>query len=191
MGKNEISKKDDILLTALAKSGDNEALSELLHRYSDLVLRKSASFNGISGLDSDDLYQEGMLGLLSAVYAYDEKKDASFKTFASVLVTRKMLSALRVANNKKNFPLREYVSLEEEKDLLSSMPTPEESLLRSEEMTRIISFVETRLSKTEKKVLKLSFLGLSYAEIADILDCTEKSVDNSIQRIRKKFREFK
>lgn len=186
-----LNKKDDVKLTSLAKAGDNEALTELLNRYSNLVLKKSASFKSLSGLETDDLYQEGMLGLLSAVYAYDETRNASFKTYASVLVTRKMLSALRSANSKKNIPLSEYVSIDEENNLLSSIPTPEESLLRNEEITRINALIETRLSKTEKKVLKLTLLGLSYGEIAEILDCTEKSVDNSLQRIRRKFRDFK
>lgn len=177
-------------MTSLAKSGNNDALTELLNRYSYIVLQKSASFKKLAGLESDDLYQEGMLGLLSAVYAYDEAKGASFKTFATLAVGRKILSVFKSANSK-NIPLREYVSLDEETDLLSSLPTPEESLIHSEEMDFINGFIENKLSKTEKKVLKLNLLGLSYGEIAEILDCSEKSVDNALQRIRRKFREEK
>lgn len=186
-----IPKEDDASLVVLAKSGDNSSLTELLGRYSDLVLKKSTSFKSLVGIENDDLYQEGMLGLLSAVYSFDEKRNTSFKTFAELLVMRRMLSALKNANSKKNLPLREYVSIEDGIDLYSSSPTPEESLILNEEFDDINKFIENKLSKTEKKVLKLSLHGLSYVEIAEILDCNEKSVDNALQRIRRKFREFK
>lgn len=190
-GIDKIKNSDDVSLVALAKGGDNEALSELLNRYSDKVSGKAASYKSIVGLDCDDLYQEGMLGLLSAVYDFDVNRGASFETYASVVVNRKMLSALRSANSKKNFPLREYVPIEEKRDLRSHIPTPEESLLKNEELSSINDFIEGSLSKTEKKVLKLAFLGLSYGEIAEILDLNEKSVDNALQRVRTKFRNLR
>lgn len=191
MADSRLRFKTDSELVFLAKSGDNNSLTELLNRYSDMVLQKSASFKSLIGLESDDLYQEGMLGFLSAVYTYDDSRNASFKTFASLLVTRKMLSALRKANSDKNLPLREYVSIEEEFDLLSDLPTPEESLIHSEELDIINDYIENSLSKTERKVLKLNLHGLSYGEIAEILDCNEKSVDNALQRIRRKIRNIR
>lgn len=189
--KKVIQSEKDNRLVQLAKDGDKSSLTELLSNYSDMVSAKAASFKSLVGLESDDLYQEGMIGLLSAVYAYDFERDASFSTFAELLVTRKMFSALKSANSKKNLPLREYVPIEDEIDLFSPIPTPEESLIINEEVSNINKFIETNLSKKEKKVLKLNLLGLSYAEIAEILDCTEKSVDNALQRIRKKFYDFK
>lgn len=186
----DISSADDITLAGMAKGGNSAALTALLERYSDTVRKQAASFKQLIGLESDDLYQEGMLGLLSAVYSYDEGRGASFSTYSSLLINRKMLSAIRAANSKKNIPMREYVPIEET-DLLSAVPTPEELLLHTEELVAINEFIENNLSKTEKKVLKLNLLGLSYSEIAEILDCSEKSVDNALFRIRRKFREYK
>lgn len=190
VNKTEISNLNDDFLVSLSKGGDNAALTELLNRYSDKVLSKAGSYKSLVGIESDDLYQEGMLGLLSAVYAYIPERNTSFSTFSDILVTRKMLSALKSANSKKNLPLREYVSIEDALDLFSTVPTPEEALISGEEMEDINRFIENGLSKTERKVLKLFLHGLSYCEIAEILDCGEKSVDNALQRIRRKFREL-
>ncbi len=187
----EVESLDDNLLVSKAKEGDSNSLTTLIKRYSDMVFQKSLSFKQLSGIDYEDLYQEGMIGLLGAVYSFDDSKDVLFSTFASTLVTRKMLSALRNANNKANIPLHSYISIDEEINLRSYSPTPEDLLLFNEEIERINSFVEDNLSKTEKKVFKLNMLGLSYNEIAEILDCNEKSVDNALQRIRKKIRSIK
>ena len=175
----------------MAKGGDSNALTDLIKRYSETVLQKSLSVKKISGIENEDLYQEGMLGLLSAVYSFDESKGVLFSTYATTLITRKMLSALRTANKKSNLPLDSYVSIDEKCDIRSFSPTPEELLMFNEEIDSIISFVNNNLSKTEKKVFRLNLLGLSYNEIAEILDCTEKSVDNALQRIRKKIRSIK
>lgn len=182
---------NDNLLVSKAKSGDSNALTDLIKRYSQTVLQKSLSFNTISGIENEDLYQEGMLGLLSAVYSFDESKGVLFSTYATTLITRKMLSALRTANKKNNLPLDSYISIDEKSDICSFTPTPEEMLIYNEEIDSILSFVNNNLSKTEKKVFRLNLLGLSYNEIAEILDCSEKSVDNALQRIRKKIRSIK
>lgn len=182
---------NDNLLVSKAKSGDSNALTDLIKRYSQTVLQKSLSFNTISGIENEDLYQEGMLGLLSAVYSFYESKGVLFSTYATTLITRKMLSALRTANKKNNLPLDSYISIDEKSDIRSFTPTPEEMLIYNEEIDSILSFVNNNLSKTEKKVFRLNLLGLSYNEIAEILDCSEKSVDNALQRIRKKIRSIK
>lgn len=182
---------EENLLVSKAKGGDSNALTHLIKRYSETVLQKSLSFKKISGIENEDLYQEGMLGLLAAVYSFDESKGVLFSTYATTLITRKMLSALRTANKKSNLPLDSYVSIDENCDIRSFSPTPEELLMFNEEIDSIISFVNNNLSKTEKKVFRLNLLGLSYNEIAEILDCTEKSVDNALQRIRKKIRSIK
>lgn len=183
--------KNDNTLVSQAKSGDTAALTLLIQRYSDVILQKAKSFKGLSGIESDDLYQEGMMGLVAAVYSYDEAREIQFSTYAVTVAARKMLSALKKSNNKSNLPLRSYISIEEENNLLSFAPTPEEIIIYNEELDKINNFIKTKLSKTEKKVLKLSLLGMSYSEIADILECTEKSVDNAIQRVRKKIRDIR
>lgn len=188
---SEVNFLEENLLVSMAKGGDSNALTDLIKRYSETVLQKSLSFKKISGIENEDLYQEGMLGLLSAVYSFDESKGVLFSTYATTLITRKMLSALRTANKKSNLPLDSYVSIDEKCDIRSFSPTPEELLMFNEEIDSIISFVNNNLSKTEKKVFRLNLLGLSYNEIAEILDCTEKSVDNALQRIRKKIRSIK
>jgi len=183
--------KDDNALVSKAKSGDTAALTLLIQRYSDTIFQKAKSFKGLSGIESDDLYQEGMMGFVAAVYSFDETREIQFSAYAVTVASRKMLSALKKSNNKSNLPLRSYISIEEENNLLSFAPTPEEIIIYSEELDKINDFIKTKLSKTEKKVLKLSTLGMSYSEIADILECTEKSVDNAIQRIRKKIRDIR
>ena len=188
---SEVNFLEENLLVSMAKGGDSNALTDLIKRYSETVLQKSLSVKKISGIENEDLYQEGMLGLLSAVYSFDESKGVLFSTYATTLITRKMLSALRTANKKSNLPLDSYVSIDEKCDIRSFSPTPEELLMFNEEIDSIISFVNNNLSKTEKKVFRLNLLGLSYNEIAEILDCTEKSVDNALQRIRKKIRSIK
>ncbi len=186
-----IDAKDDNSLVSKAKSGDTVALTRLLERYSDTILQKARSFKGLSGIESDDLYQEGMMGFVAAVYSFDETREIPFSTYAVTVAVRKMISALKKSNNKSNLPLRSYISIEEENNLLSFAPTPEEIIIYNEELDKINSFIKAKLSKTEKKVLKLSLLGMSYSEIADILECAEKSVDNAIQRIRKKIRDIR
>lgn len=186
-----VDAKDDNILVSHAKSGDTAALTKLLERYSDTILQKAKSFKGLSGIESDDLYQEGMMGFVAAVYSFDETREIQFSTYAVTVATRKMLTALKKSNNKSNLPLRSYISIEEENNLLSYSPTPEEIIIYNEELDKINTFIKTNLSKTEKKVFKLSLLGMSYSEIADILECTEKSVDNAIQRIRKKIRDIR
>lgn len=182
---------DDNILVSQAKSGDAEALTHLIERYSEKIMQKSLTFKNLNGIENDDLYQEGMIGFVAAVYSYDESRDVQFSTYANTLAVRKMLSAVRKANNKSNLPLQSYVSLEDKTDLLSYSPTPEELLIFNEELDLINEFVENNLSKSEKKVFKLNLLGLSYSEISEILECDEKFVDNALQRIRKKLRQLK
>lgn len=130
------------------------------------------------------------MGFVSAVYSYDESRNIKFSTYANTLAVRKMISAIRKANNNSNLPLQSYVSLEDIADLLSYSPTPEETLIFGEQLESINNFVEKNFSKSEKKVFKLNLVGLSYSEIAEILECDEKFVDNALQRIRRKLRKL-
>lgn len=181
---------DDKVLVSRAKSGDKEALTLLIERYSKKILQKSFTFKNINGIEVEDLFQEGIMGFISAVNSYDESRNVQFSTYANTLAVRKMISAIRKVNNNSNLPLQSYVSLEDITDLLSYSPTPEEMLIFGEELNAINVFVENNFSKSEKKVFKLNLVGLSYSEIAEILECDEKFVDNALQRIRRKLRKL-
>ncbi len=182
---------DDNTLVSRAKGGDSASLSALIERYSNIVLQKANSFNNLNGLESEDLYQEGMMGFVSAVYSFDESRGVQFSTYASTLSLRRMITTLRKSNNLSNNPLTSYISLDENNDLLSETPSPEEIIIFNEELSEIMNYLEDNLSKMEKKVLKLILLGVSHSEISEIIDCNKKSVDNALQRIRKKIRDFK
>ena len=171
------------------KYQDEEIINKLVENYASLIRGICRRFYLVGGT-SDDLYQEGMIGFVAAVYSFNEKLGVQFSTYANTLAVRKMLSAIRKANNKTNLPLQYYVSLEDETDLLSYSPTPEEIVIFNEELDLINDFIENNLSKSEKKVFRLNIAGLSYSEIADILDCDEKFVDNALQRIRRKLRKL-
>ena len=175
-------------LVSCAKAGDSAALALLIKRYSSIILKKANSFTNLSGIDSEDLYQEGMIGFVSSVYSYDEAYNTKFSTYASVVFTRKMLSALRLANNDAEKFADMFVSLEDD-EITALNPSVEESLLYSEELSEIIEFSKTNFSKMEKKVFKLMLFGASNSEISAILDLNIKSVENAIHRIRKKLRE--
>ncbi len=181
---------DDNELVSRAKGGDSVALSMLIEKYSDKILKQAYSFKNLNGLEADDLYQEGMMGFVSSVYSFNESNGAKFCTYSSTVTFRKMISLLRksedVINNSVN--IDEYVDSE----VLASYqyPSPEDSVIINEDLNELLQFVENNFSKTERKVFKLLLLGLTYSEIADILDCNVKSVDNAVQRIRRKLRAF-
>ncbi len=182
---------DDNLLVAKAKRGDSSALTQLIKKHSKKVLQKAMSFDGLRGIDSDDLYQEGLLGLWVAVFTFDSSRQTKFITYAMSVATNNMLSAIRETQKSKHRALNSSVSFEENKNLLSTSPNPEELLLNTEEYNRVAGFINTGLTKLEKDVLKLSLLNMSYVKIAEKLGCSEKSVDNAIQRIRKKIRDIR
>lgn len=181
----------DSLLVSKAKTGDSSAWADLIKKYSAFVEAKSKNYSTNNNIDEKDLYQEGMIGLISAVHSFDENRKTEFKTYAETVICNQMLSALRNANSKKNLPLSTYVSIEEDDEFVSPTPSPEEAFLLNEELELVNGFIENNLSKTEAKVFKLHSAGFSYGEIAEILDCSEKSVDNAIQRIRKKIKNYK
>ena len=173
-------------LVSCAKAGDSKALSLLIEQYSSIILKKANSFTNICCIDAEDLYQEGMIGFVSAVYSYDEAYNTKFSTYASVVFTRKMLSAVRLASNDAENFSDSILSTDDE--ISSLNPSVEETLLYSEELSEIIEFSKTNFSKMEKKVFKLMLFGASNQEISSILDTEPKSVENAIHRIRKKLR---
>ena len=176
-------------LAAERVSGAEEALAE---RYVQLV-RACARPYFLQGGDSEDLIQEGMLGLLSAIREFDASKGASFKTYAETCIRNRIQSAIRSASRKKHAPLNDGVPLD---DFLSDetqsqgtpyyQRSPEEQVLARETEKEFISTYSRLLSRLELQVLNLFLEGLSYADMAEQLGRDIKAVDNAVQRIRKK-----
>ena len=174
-----------------AQTGDSEAIDWILKEYSKIL-----SFNAqkyyLIGAEQEDLLQEGILGLLKAIKFYDETK-SSFSSFAFLCIRREMISAIRKANTQKNSILNEALTtssmIEDGSDVdnyISSENNPEEAYLLKEEIKEFKNFSDKNFSKLEKEVLKYLIRGYSYREIAKILSKNLKSIDNTIQRIRKK-----
>ncbi len=174
---------------------DPAAMDYLLDKYRNMVKRETREIY-IIGADSEDLMQEGMIGLFKAIRDYNEDKNCSFHTFASLCVKRQICTAVTTSNRKKHYPLNHYISFysqDEETnssvmDVLAAAENsnPEANLLMQEQMGGLVNKMDTLLSKYERRVLELYLDGLSYGKIAEELDKTEKSVDNAIQRIRRK-----
>jgi len=184
----------DFQLQQRAAAGDREAEEALVSRYMQLVRAIARPFF-LAGGDSEDLIQEGMFGLLSAVRQYDPDNGASFRTFAEHCIRKRMISAIRSASRMKHFPLNDGLSLEQLSEDTSLpfaaipeffQPSPEELVLARESKEELYSAFRDRLSGLEKKVLDLYLDGLSYQDIANRLGKDGKAVDNAVQRIRRK-----
>lgn len=175
----------------MASSGDTAAEEELIGEYSRLV-RICARPYFLAGGDSEDLIQEGMLGLLSAVRHYDPSKDVRFKTYAEFCIRRRLYSAIKSAARYKHIPLNEYIPLESpelDESNTQGIPflrDPEEFVLARERVDELTDCLYGSLSRFESKVLGLYLEGMSYEEMAVKLNKTSKSVDNAVQRIRRK-----
>lgn len=186
-------------LVELYKQGNEAAIDYLFVKYKNVV-RKKAKAMFIVGGDNDDLIQEGMIGLYKAIRDYDESKEASFRTFASMCINRQMCTAVTTSNRKKYSPLNGYISLdmpvkseqEEDNTRLSDIlysvteQNPEKIFIDKESTNLIEDKIGDLLSSYEKEVLLLQIEGLDYIQIAQKLGKTTKSVDNALQRIRNK-----
>lgn len=184
----------DAELQTAASSGDRLAEEVLVERYMRLV-RSCARPLFLAGGDSEDLIQEGMFGILSAIRQFDPKAGASFRTFAEHCVRTRLLSAVKSASRLKHLPLNDGLSLEqlsEDSDAhMSAMSeilhqNPEDLILARERTEELYAELSQCLSKLEKQVLDLYLKGLSYREIAQVLKRDEKAIDNAVQRIRRK-----
>ena len=184
----------DAELQTAASSGDRVAEEALVERYMRLV-RSCARPLFLAGGDSEDLIQEGMFGVLSAIRQFDLKGGASFRTFAEHCVRMRLLSAVKSASRLKHLPLNDGLSLEqlsEDSDAhISAMSeilrqNPEDLILARERTEELYAELSKCLSKLEKQVLDLYLDGLSYREIAQYLKRDEKAIDNAVQRIRRK-----
>lgn len=185
---------NDAELQSLASGGDRAAEELLVKRYMRLV-RSCARPLFLAGGDSEDLIQEGLLGLLSAVRQFDPQCGASFATFAEHCIRMRLLSAIKSASRLKHLPLNDGVSLEllsEDSQLqISAIPdflrdNPENMVLARERTEELYSELAQCLSRLEKQVLSLYLDGYSYREIAQYLKREPKAIDNAVQRIRRK-----
>ncbi|MGI6170083.1 MAG: RNA polymerase sporulation sigma factor SigH [Christensenellales bacterium] len=190
----ELMTDEEIVI--LAKD-DTEALEFLLEKYKNYVKMKARSYFLI-GADNEDVVQEGMIGLYKAIRDFNPDKLASFKAFAELCITRQMITAIKTATRQKHIPLNSYVSLnkpvyEESSerllmDVLSSdtLSNPEDLFIGQEDYVRIEEQIQKLLSGFEREVLTLYLQGLSYQEISVLVKRHVKSVDNALQRVKRK-----
>lgn len=193
----EYDSLSDEELVELSASGDRRATEFILSKYKNLV-RSRAKAYFIAGADRDDIVQEGMIGLFKAVRDFDVTKQASFCGFAEICIKRQMITAIKAATRQKHAPLNSYVSLNEpiyednsERTLVDMIAErqvidPEEIFLRREKAEMLTAEIEDKLSNLEKTVLALYIDGMNYQEIAIELGRTPKSIDNALQRIKRK-----
>ena len=181
----------------LIKQGDKGALDFIMDKYKEVVNIKVSKYF-IIGAEKDDIVQEGLIGLYKAIKNFDSEKDNSFKTFANLCIERQLITAIKTSNRQKHQPLNSYLSLnmsayEDEEaepviDIFDSnqIEDPLDTITKKEYYTEIENAIDKSLSDFEKKVLNRFANGESYVQIADKLNTPVKSVDNAIQRIRKK-----
>lgn len=180
------------------KEGDEQALSFLLDKYKDLVNSKVGKYF-IIGAEREDIIQEGMIGLYKAIRGFDHCKQNTFKTFANLCIERQLITAIKSSNRQKHMPLNSYLSLntsayendEDGTELIETFEVdtiedPLETIMKKESFDEIQKTMHKSLSKFEEQVLDRYIQGESYEIIAKRLDTPVKSVDNAIQRIRKK-----
>lgn len=193
----DYKKLSDEELVELSASGDRRATEVILTRYKNLVLSRAKAYF-LAGADHDDVVQEGMIGLFKAVRDFDVTKQASFCGFAEMCIKRQMITAVKASTRQKHMPLNSYVSLSEPlydddseralMDMLAGRESvdPEAMFLRREKAEMISADIQKKLSNLEKTVLSLYIAGMNYQEIAVELKRQPKSIDNALQRIKRK-----
>lgn len=192
----------DEALVARSHAGDTRADEALYERYKNVVRMKARPYF-IIGADREDLVQEGMIGLYKAIRDYTPDHNAGFRSFAEMCIVRQLITAIKSATRKKHAPLNTYVSFygsayseeEKERTLLDTMATvrtesPEDAFISKENMERILGSIEKLLTPLEKQVLDLFMDGYSYQQIAAMLGRGTKTVDNALQRIKRKLEKY-
>ncbi len=191
---------DEDLVEAV-RHGDSEALEYLITKYKNFVRAKARSYFLI-GADREDIVQEGMIGLYKSIRDFKNDKLSSFKVFAELCITRQIITAIKTATRQKHIPLNSYVSLDKpiydedsDRTLLdvicgSTMSDPEELVINKEEFTGLEDKMSEILSDLERKVLMLYLDGRSYQEIAVDLCRHVKSIDNALQRVKRKLERY-
>ena len=189
--------KDEDLIRKI-KSGDNDALDYILNKYQEVVNMKVSRYF-IIGAEKEDIIQEGLIGLYKAIKSFDPEKQNSFKSFANLCIERQLITAIKSSNRQKHMPLNSYLSLnmsayDDDDDDTSIydifdaniIEDPLDTITKKEYYKSVENIIEKSLSTFEKNVLNELVNGSSYTAIAQKLDSPVKSVDNAIQRIRKK-----
>ncbi len=191
MENSGFSGQTDEELCAAAARKDPGAETELVQRYGRLV-RACARPLFLAGGDSEDLIQEGMLGLLTAIRSFDPGRDASFRTYAEICIRSRLYTAIRAAQGGKHTPLNQSISFEPplfdgtNAHLFSSVESPEDVIIGREELKERLDALKGQLSEFEAQILPPYLSGLSCGEIARRVGRPQKSVDNAIQRLRRK-----
>lgn len=199
---NAVPDEESTLLLR-CQSGDDDAMEEMLNRYKNMVRSKATALYLVGG-DKEDLIQEGMIGLYKAIREYDPERNDSFAAFAGLCITRQMYTAIKASNTKKNQPLNNYISFDlyafaEDSEAGGGgssayegmgywQKDPEESVIDRENTLRMEEEVFASLSKMERQVLSYYAFGMPYQEIAKVMEKEPKSIDNALQRIRKKLK---
>ena len=198
---SDYSSMSDEDIVALCRSGDNVAEEYLLNKYKNFVRSKARSYFLI-GADHEDIVQEGMIGLYKAIRDFRPDKLSSFRAFAELCITRQIITAIKTATRQKHIPLNSYVSLnkplyDEESDrtlldvIIEGRATnPEELIIGQEDLSSINHKIDEVLSGLEQEVLRAYLDGKSYQEIADNLGRHVKSIDNALQRVKRKLEKY-
>jgi RNA polymerase sporulation-specific sigma factor len=190
---------EDLQLVMRARNGDGTALDSLLRRYTGFVRLKASSYF-LAGGESEDLIQEGMIGLYKAVRDYRSDKETSFRSFAELCVTRQIITAIKTATRFKHSPLNTYVSFshtpagqdgEGDCTLGDALPgsrvdDPCIRVISTQELQSLVFTLGTGLSPLESDALRLYLEGLSYEDMAAELGCDTKTIDNALQRVKRK-----
>jgi RNA polymerase sporulation-specific sigma factor len=190
---------EDNYLIALAKQGRPDAYDKIVKRYYGFVRLKASSYFLIGG-DADDLIQEGLVGLYKAVRDFRTDRESSFRNFAELCITRQIITAVKTSTRNKHTPLNEYVSFsqtpaasgsEGDPTLDEMLPGPSvhdpvNQVISSEELHSLVGCLSSVLSELESSVLSLYLDGHSYEAVAERLDCDTKTVDNALQRVKRK-----
>ena len=198
---SDYSSMSDEDIVALCRSGDNVAEEYLLNKYKNFVRSKARSYFLI-GADHEDIVQEGMIGLYKAIRDFRPDKLSSFRAFAELCITRQIITAIKTATRQKHIPLNSYVSLnkplyDEESDrtlldvIIEGRATnPEELIIGQEDLSSINHKIDEVLSGLEQEVLRAYLDGKSYQEIANNLGRHVKSIDNALQRVKRKLEKY-
>jgi RNA polymerase sporulation-specific sigma factor len=189
---------EDTYLVALAKRGSPDAYERIVKRYRGFVRLKASSYFLLGG-DSEDLIQEGLVGLYKAIRDFRSDRESSFRNFAELCITRQIITAVKTASRNKHAPLNQYVSFAQspaasgdaETTLEEILPgaiseEPSERVIASEELRALVSCLSSVLSELESRVLSLYLDGYSYERIGERLECDTKTVDNALQRVKRK-----
>jgi RNA polymerase sporulation-specific sigma factor len=187
---------EDTYLVALAKRGSPDAYNRIVKRYRGFVRLKASSYFLLGG-ESDDLIQEGLVGLYKAIRDFRTDRESSFRNFAELCITRQIITAVKTASRNKHAPLNQCVSFAQspagdgETTLEDVLPgpiseDPSERVIASEELASLVSCLSSVLSDLESDVLSLYLDGCSYEIIGERLECDTKTVDNALQRVKRK-----